>query len=78
MSNNISWLTTVVPASDIGFKGHLKAATKDEIETAIGILQNQRRIVSGVPIGNKTKIAALERELRKRERSKGNDERRQD
>lgn len=67
MSNNISWLTTV-PANDQNFKDHLKAATKDEIETAIGILQSQRRIVSGVPIGNKTKIVALERELRKRER----------
>lgn len=57
MNNNTSWLTTV-PANDQNFKDHLKVATDEEIRKSI--------LVVGMNTGVKTKIAALERELRKR------------
>lgn len=66
-SDNIGWLTTV-PSTDINFKGALKRATDDEIRESLRIMDVQYRLLTGKPIGNKTRIAALERELRKRER----------
>lgn len=58
MSNdNVSWLTTV-PASDGNFKLHLGYATIDEINKAIEICKEQEK--------SKSKITALERELRRR------------
>lgn len=64
MNENIRWLTTV-PATDGNFKKHLKAAKKEEIKEALFILKanGQKGCVS--------KISALSRELRKREKQKG-------
>lgn len=62
-TDNISWLTTV-PATDGNFKCHLRRATTKEIQDALIIMTE-----SGEK-GNATKIAALSRELRKRERQK--------
>lgn len=64
MNVNIRWLTTV-PATDGNFKSHLKAATAEEIKEALSILKasGQKGCVS--------KISALSRELRKREKQKG-------
>lgn len=59
MSDNIGWLTTV-PVSDGNFKLHLGYATIDEIKQAIEICTEQEK--------SKSKIAALERELRRREK----------
>lgn len=58
---NVNWLT-IVPASDLNFKKHLKDATVDEITEALSIIADEGRK------GNVTRIAALERELRKREK----------
>lgn len=59
MSENIQWLTTV-PATDLNFKIHLKAATTEEIKEVLSILKanGQKGCVS--------KISALSRELRRR------------
>lgn len=62
-TNNINWLTTV-PATDGNFKCHLQSATIKEIHDALIILAGQEEK------GNATRIAALSRELRKRERAK--------
>lgn len=59
MSNNISWLTTV-PATDMNFKNHLQYATVEEIKEALSIMNGKE--------GNASRIAALSRELRKREK----------
>lgn len=59
MSNNISWLMTV-PSGDGNFKSALERATDEEIREAISNLDGK----SGV----KTKLKALEAELRKRSR----------
>lgn len=59
MSGNVGWLTTV-PAGDCNFKGHLQTATVEEIKTAISMLDGKK--------GSVTKITALERELRRREK----------
>lgn len=56
-NENIKWLTTV-PASDCNFKSHLKAATVEEIKQAIEICKEQEK--------GKSKITALERELKRR------------
>lgn len=64
MSENIQWLTTV-PATDGNFKSHLKSATTEEIKEALSILK-----ASGEK-GCVFKISALSRELRKREKQKG-------
>lgn len=56
-SNNVSWLTTV-PVSDGNFKLHLGHATVEEIEQAIEICKKQEKC--------KSKITALERELKRR------------
>lgn len=56
-SDNIGWLATV-PAADQRFKDYLENATVEEIMEAIAIIEECADI--------KTKIAALERELRKR------------
>lgn len=57
MTNNISWLMTT-PCGDCNFKGALKRATDEEIQTTISNLDGKR--------GVKTKLKALEAELRKR------------
>lgn len=61
MNVNIRWLTTV-PATDGNFKSHLKSATTEEIKEALSILKTncQKGCVS--------KISALSRELRRREK----------
>lgn len=66
MGNNISWLTTV-PAADINFKNHLKNAAVEEINEALSIIAEKGEK------GNKSKISALQRELRKRNRQRGKD-----
>lgn len=61
-SDNIKWLTSV-PATDGNFKNHLKAATTEEIEEALSILKaNSEK-------GCVSKISALSRELRKRNKN---------
>lgn len=62
MNDNVGWLTTV-PASDCNFKSHLQTATVEEIKEALSIMTGKGER------GNATRIAALSRELRKRERS---------
>lgn len=57
MTNNISWLLTV-PCGDCNFKSALERATDEEIQTAISYLAGK----SGV----KTKLKALEAELKRR------------
>ncbi len=59
MSDNISWLMTT-PSGDCNFKGALKRATNEEIQTTISNLDGK----SGV----KTKLKELEAELRRRAR----------
>lgn len=59
-SDNIGWLTTV-PASDGNFKCHLHTATIDEIKHTIEICKEQEK--------SKSKITALERELRRRKKN---------
>lgn len=61
MTDNIKWLTTV-PASDGNFKSHLQSATIEEIKEALSIMTG-----AGTK-GNASRIAALSRELRKREK----------
>lgn len=61
MSLNISWLMTT-PCTDCNFKSALQRATVEEIKETIRNLDGKN--------GVKTKIAALERELRKREKEK--------
>lgn len=60
MNENIRWLTTV-PATDLNFKIHLKAATTEEIKEALSILKTNGEK------GCVSKISSLSRELRKRE-----------
>ncbi len=62
MSDNIGWLTTV-PATDGNFKLHLGYATVEEIKESICILRKCEK-------GNISRIKALERELRKRDKKK--------
>lgn len=64
MSDNIGWLTTV-PATDCNFKVHLKTATTEEIKEALSVLK------ANGEKGCVSKISALSRELRKREKKKG-------
>lgn len=59
MSNNISWLMTT-PSGDCNFKNALKRATDEEIRETINNLDGK--------IGVKTKLKALEAELRRRVR----------
>lgn len=63
-SDNIKWLTTV-PATDLNFKNHLKAATTGEVKEALSMLK------ANGEKGCISKISALSRELRKREKQKG-------
>lgn len=60
-NENINWLTTV-PATDVNFKTHLKMATDEEIEWSISLMSGKK--------GNATRIKALRRELRERERGR--------
>lgn len=55
-----SWLLSC-PCSDANFKGHLKAAATEEIESVIEELQGKR--------GTKSKIAVLQAELRRRKKA---------
>lgn len=57
MTNNISWLMTT-PSGDCNFKSALERATEEEIQTVISNLDGKT--------GVKTKLKALEAELRKR------------
>lgn len=59
--SNVSWLTTV-PAGDMNFKIHLRTAADSEIREALSIMEGKR--------GNATRVAACERELRKRWKGK--------
>ena len=59
MGSNISWLMTV-PATDMNFKNHLQYATVEEIKEALSIMNGKE--------GNASRIAALSRELRKRDK----------
>lgn len=59
MSENAKWLATV-PATDVNFKSHLKYASIEELKEAVSIMGK-----SGYK-GNKTRIAACKKELRKR------------
>lgn len=59
-NDSIGWLTTV-PASDGNFKLHLGYATIEEIMQAIEICKEQEK--------SKSKIKALERELRRRKKN---------
>lgn len=59
--SNVSWLTTV-PAGDMNFKSHLRTAADSEIREALSIMEGKR--------GNATRVAACERELRKRGKGK--------
>lgn len=58
-SDNIKWLTSV-PTTDLNFKNHLKTATTEEIKEALSIItaKGEKGCIS--------KISALSRELRKR------------
>ena len=58
-TSNIGWLTTT-PATDLNFKNALLRAEDYEIMDAIKAMEGKNNV--------KTKITALERELRKRER----------
>lgn len=64
MNENIRWLTSV-PATDGNFKCHLKTATTEEIKETLSILK------ANGEKGCVSKISALSRELRKREKQKG-------
>ena len=57
-NDNQSWLYSV-PAGDINFKGALQRATLEELQEVLAALPE---------VGNKTKIAAIQREIRNRER----------
>ena len=59
IGTNIDWMVTT-PATDCNFKSALERSTYAEICEAISQLEGKK--------GTKTKIAALERELRKRVR----------
>lgn len=61
MGDNVSWITTV-PATDMNFKNHLKYATVEEINEALSIMSGEGKK------GNVSRIAALSRELRKRDK----------
>lgn len=58
---NISWLTTV-PATDGNFKSHLKSATLEELKEAVSIMMGKGEK------GNASRINAITREIRRRER----------
>ena len=57
-NSNQSWLYGT-PSSDGNFKMALRRATVEELQEVIAALPE---------VGNKTKIAAIQREIRKRER----------
>lgn len=59
MTNNISWLMTT-PSTDCNFKSALERATNEEIQTTISNLDGKKNV--------KTKLKALEAELRRRAR----------
>jgi hypothetical protein len=59
ISNNINWLTTT-PPGDCNFKSALERATNKEIQATISNLDGKN--------GVKTKLKALEAELRRRAR----------
>lgn len=61
MSSNISWLMTT-PSGDCNFKSTLERATDEEIKEAITNLDGKKNV--------KTKLKALESELRRREKGK--------
>lgn len=63
MTDNIKWLTTV-PVTDCNFKNRLQSATIEEIKEALSIMTG-----TGAK-GNASRISALSRELRKREKRK--------
>lgn len=61
MSLNISWLMTT-PSGDCNFKSALQRATDEEIKETIANLDGKKNV--------KTKLKALESELRRREKRK--------
>lgn len=61
MNENIQWLTTI-PATDGNFKSHLEKATTEEIKEALSTMTGKGEK------GNASRISALSRELRKREK----------
>lgn len=63
MTNNISWLMTT-PSGDCNFKSALERATEEEIQTVISNLDGKR--------GVKTKLKALEAELKRRSKKTAN------
>lgn len=63
MTENISWLMTT-PSGDCNFKAALKRATNEEIQATISNLDGK----SGV----KTKLKALEAELKRRSKKSDN------
>lgn len=63
MTENARWLTTV-PASDCNFKYRLKLATEEEIKEALSIMTGAGKK------GNASRIAACNRELRRRAKAK--------
>ena len=60
-NSNASWLYSC-PCGDGNFKIHLKSATNEEIRQVIAELSEK---------GNKSKISALQRELKKRKDCEG-------
>lgn len=62
MSNNISWLMTT-PSGDCNFKSALERATNEEIQETISNLDGKN--------GVKTKMKALEAELKRRSKKAG-------
>lgn len=60
MSEHLSWLVTV-PCNDGNFKAHLRAASAEEIHTALEEVQGRYGVDA-----QKGKQLALARELRKR------------
>lgn len=60
-NENIKWLTTI-PATDVNFKSHLQMTTDEEIKWSITRMSLEK--------GNKSRVAALRRELRRRARER--------
>ena len=61
-NNNVSWLTST-PPNDMNFVLHLNYANENEIMEAISAVEK----IGGK---NKTKLSALNRELKKRQKAK--------
>lgn len=66
MNKNHVKLLTTVPATNENYKSHLQTATVKEIKEALLIMDTSGMMVWG----NATRIEALKRELRKRNKQK--------